>query len=593
MDELYVIIPLLAAAATAFALSDRQKAAAYIKHVSLAASIITLAMVVLIALGPHQYSSFAWFTAGSFQFSIATATYPINIVLLLLVGIITPFIFFYSYGFMPVPSEQSRFYLLMNIFAASMLLFAMSYSFITLFIAWSLLGITSYLLIGFWYKKDKTGTAARKAISTIIIGDILMLAAIIIIFVKYGTLLFSSILAQGPSPLLTLALVLIAVAAFTKSAQFPFNEWLADAMEGPTPVSAFLHSSTMVKAGVFLIAVLLPLYASSGLLYLFIAFGAATALLGALNALSEHHIKRILAYSTTEDMGFMFIALGFGSLLAAMLLFVVQAFYKALLFMSAGSIMNANNTENLHESYNLQRNKLLFISTAIGVASIAGVFPFSGFFGKVLVDQSVSNFYVYVFLAAVEFISVLYILRWMFVPMHKAAQDLGATVNIGYKTLPKSMLASTASLAALVLAVGAAFYYLPSYLGLHAGASINLYSALAESAIIAVAFAVAYPAFYTEKLPKAFYSESASRAIYTSRYVNSSYSAISRAFLALGAAFISIEDGVFYIFRSGADSFIMLGRLLKKLENGNVNLYMVVFVAGLLIISLVFYVVHA
>ncbi|MEM3227847.1 MAG: proton-conducting transporter membrane subunit [Candidatus Micrarchaeaceae archaeon] len=591
MLTLYVILPFIFAAAAALAMADRVRLSAYIKHISLAASIAALLIALSLALGPHTVSTFDWFSAGSFHFSIATATYPLNLVLLLLVAVITPFIFLYSYGFMPVPSEQSRYYFLMNIFAASMMLFAISYSFITLFIAWELLGITSYLLIGFWYKKEKPGPAARKAITTIIIGDVLMLAAIIMIFVKYGSLLFSAILSQGSSPILSLSLVLIAIAAFTKSAQFPFNEWIAGAMEGPTPVSAFLHSSTMVKAGVFMIAVLLPLYSESSLLYIFIAFGVVTALLGALNALSERHIKRILAYSTTEDLGLMFVALGFGSLLAAMMLFVVQAFYKALLLMSAGSIMSANKTDQLHESFNLQKNKLLLISTAIGVASIAGIFPLSGFFGKVLVDQTVSNIYVYVLLAGIEFISVLYIFRWFFVPMHKAAQDLGAEVNIGYRTLPKSMLLATALLAALVLLAGAAFYYLPRYLGVQA-ASISITVALVESLIIIAGFAIAYIAFYRERIPAPLRSEHASMAIYTARYVNSFYNSLSNYFLALGHAFYSIEDGVFYTFREGAESFILLGKLFKRLENGNANFYMAVFAIGLILIALAFYAVH-
>ncbi|MGC8622534.1 MAG: NADH-quinone oxidoreductase subunit L [Candidatus Micrarchaeia archaeon] len=587
----YALIPLLLSAAMALLLSESTKMSAYIRHISLAASLATLLIILVDLMGPHSYSTFTWFSLAGFSFQLAFATYPLNLMLLALVGIITPLIFFYSYGFMQVPSEQGRYYFLMSLFAASMLLFAMSYSFITLFIAWELLGITSYLLIGFWYKREKPGPAARKAITTIIIGDIMMLSALIILFIKYGSLLFSSILLEGPSPILSVSLALIALAAFTKSAQFPFNEWLADAMEGPTPVSAFLHSSTMVKAGVFLTAVLLPLYLEAHLLYLFIIFGMFTALLGALNALSEHHIKRILAYSTTEDMGLMFVALGFGSVLAAMVLFVVQAFYKALLFMSAGSIMTANKTEQLHESYNLQKNKVLFAATVIGVASIAGVFPFSGFFGKILVEQSISSVYAYIALVVIEFISVLYIFRWMFVPMHKAAQDLGAEVNIGYRTLPKSMLASGVIMAVFVIAAGASFYYLPAFFG-YKTASISLPDSLIESLIIAIGLLISYYAFYAEKLPSIFYNPSASHAIYTSTYVNRFYSAIARLFLAIGDALYYAEGFIYSIFRNGGESFLLFGKLLRKLENGNVSMYMLAFALGMIAIMIVFYTIN-
>ena len=586
MEALYVLLPLLIAALASLIAADREKASAYIKHISLAASLASLLLIMALFIGPHSVSTFTWFSAAGLNFTISTATYSLNLLLLLLVGIITPLIFYYSYGFMNVPSEQSRYYLLMDIFAASMMLFAISYSLITLFIAWELLGVTSYLLIGFWYKKERTARASRKAITTIILGDIAMLAAIIVLVSAYHTDLFSAILSQAPTGALYLSLALIAVAVFTKSAQFPFNEWLADAMEGPTPVSAFLHSSTMVKAGVFLIAVLLPLYSKAGMLWIFILFGAVTAALGALNAFSEHHIKRILAYSTTEDMGLMFIALGFGSVPAAMILFFAQAFYKAQLFMSAGSIMKANGTEQLYETHNLSYNKTLYLSTAVGAASLMGIFPLGGFFGKVLVDQSATNIYVYLALALIEFISVLYMMRWILVPNRKAAQNLGADINIGYQTLPRSMLYSGVIMAVLAIAVSASYIYLPAYIGSHAG--INLLSAAAESAIIAVGFIIAYAAFAKEVLPLPFYSESARRLIYSSMYTNWFYEKLALFFQMVGEVFALVDDGIYYLFRAGAESFVLLGRLMRKAENGNVNLYVAAFIIGFVLLALSF-----
>ncbi len=578
MDALYILLPSLIAALLAFLASDRERIAPYIRHVSLAASLIALLLIVAVFSNVQKVSTLTWFSVSGFSFTISAATYPLNMLLLLLIGIITPLIFYYSYGFINVPSEQSRFYALMNLFAASMLLFAVSYSLVTLFLSWTILGITSYMLIGFWYKKEKPARASRKAITTIIIGDVAMLSAIIILIGTYGSDLFSTILAQPLGTALYASLALIALAVFTKSAQFPFNEWLADAMEGPTPVSAYLHSSTMVKAGVLLIAVLLPLYSKAGLLWIFILFGTITAALGVLNALSEHHIKRILAYSTTEDIGLMFVALGFGSVLAAMMLFVVQAFYKSQLFMSAGSIMRANSTEDLYESHNLQYRKMLYVPTAIGAASIMGVFPLGGFFGKTLVEQSATIPYVYVTLALIEFLSVLYIMKWILIPSRRAAQNLGADINIGYQTLPRSMLYSGAFTAALAILVSVSYLYLPAYLG--SSANIKLTEAAIESAVIAAGFAIAYLAFHRNALPKAFYSERASRAIYNSVYTNWFYDKLALFFMLVGESFAYVEDGVYYLFRSGGDSFLLLGGLIRKIENGNVNLYIAAFVAG-------------
>ena len=300
MLALLVLVPLLVAAFLALAF---RKHGAAVKYTALAASLISLALIAYLYLnnGAGSTDIFQWFSVGGLAFNISITTLPLNMLLLLLVGIMTPLIFLYSIGFINTESQQARFYFEMCIFAAAMMLFAISASFITMFIAWEMLGITSYLLIGFWYWKEKPPAAARKAITIILTGDIMMLAAILTIGATLHSFEFSTLLALVSSPVVpvfAIVLILILFAAFTKSAQFPFHEWLPDAMEGPTPVSAFLHSSTMVKAGVFLIMVLYPIYAAAGLLPLILVFGLITTVLGVTNALAERHIKKILAYST-------------------------------------------------------------------------------------------------------------------------------------------------------------------------------------------------------------------------------------------------------------------------------------------------------
>ncbi len=286
MLPIFVFLPLIAGAFILLAPPFK-----WAKYIALISSLLSLLLIILVVLSPVSSYSILWFGVYHLNIYIAVATYTLNKILLMLVGIITPLIFFYSFGYMQVPSEQKRFYFEISLFAASMMLFAISSNFISLFIAWEFLGITSYLLIGFWRYNKKALSASRKAITTIIIGDLLLLIAIVGIYIQTGSFSFSAL---APfSKTIWIPLVLIAIAIFTKAAQFPFEEWLSDAMEGPTPVSAFLHSSTMVKAGVFLAMLLFPLYSAAGLLWVFLVFGIVTSIIAVTNAMSEYHIKRI------------------------------------------------------------------------------------------------------------------------------------------------------------------------------------------------------------------------------------------------------------------------------------------------------------
>ncbi len=240
MLAILIIVPLVAAAL--LALLMRKLNSRLVGYVALAASIITLLLIFGAYLNQPQIQSINWFSVGGYLLQISTVIAPLNMILLLIVGIMTPIIITYSIGFMHVRSEQSRYYFELCLFAAAMMLFAISADFVTMFIAWELLGITSYLLIGFWHHNYGAAGAARKAITTILIGDMMMLAAILIIWSTYGTFSFSVILQQAGfhSAAMSAALALIMLAAFTKSAQFPFHEWLPDAMKCRRP---YPHSS--------------------------------------------------------------------------------------------------------------------------------------------------------------------------------------------------------------------------------------------------------------------------------------------------------------------------------------------------------------
>ena len=581
-----VIVPLIVSAFIALLLRERGTP---IKYISLAASLISslmIAYIIFTNVSGGAVQSYPWFNAGFINFQISVATMPLNLLLLGILAVITPLIFLYSTGFMQLPSEQSRFYFEMCVFAAAMMLFAISANFITMFIAWEMLGITSYLLIGFWYWKEKVPGAARKAITTIIIGDILMLIAILLIGVSYNSFEFSTVLASSTvSPALYVSLVLILIAVFTKSAQFPFHEWLSDAMEGPTPVSGFLHSSTMVKAGVFLIAVLLPLYVKAGLLSVILVFGIISAALGASNALTERHVKKILAYSTIEDIGLMFIALGFGSVIAAMMLFLVQAFYKALLFMSAGTMMRANDErEDIYTINGMSTSKTFLIITLIGALSLAGIFPLSGFFGKGYVESSISNPLVYAIVLLIELATSIYIFRWVFLQSRRPYEQ-GNTIAMELKATPKSMLAAAAILAALVVIGSAAYIYLPGFLGSTQTAQIGIEQYITVNIIALLGLAVAYRVYRQgHRLHMASTNRALFSLLYNSPAVNKAYLYIAKGVSAIGSGLGRFDLGFDKVTYSAAGFTIGSGDSIKKVVDGQTNVYVFAFIVGVILL---------
>ena len=579
MLPVIVLVPVIIAAFLALATGSRRLTG----YVATIAAAVSFALSILLLYNHPLQSEIAWFSIGTYAVHLSFTIAPLNMLLLLIVSGIGTLICWYSIGYIEAPSQRGRFFFELLVFMAAMMLFAISANFVTMFIGWELLGVTSYLLIGFWHWKEKVPRAARKSITTIIIGDIAILMAMIILWSSYHTFNFSSILAAPYSSAITVSMSLVLIGVFTKSAQFPFHEWLADAMEGPTPVSAFLHSSTMVKAGVFLVAVLLPLFIKAGLAPVLIAIGVVTVVIGASNALTEHHIKRVLAYSTMEDLGLMFIALGFNALAAAMLLFLVQAFYKAALFMGAGSIMRANEDDTeIFNSYGSGANRMLFASNAIAAISLAGIFPLSGFFGKFAVESAVS-IPVYIILLVIDVASSAYIFRWLFIPMRKPEHI--SLSKARYSGIPLSMLVPQAILAVAVIAGGYAFIALPGYLSLHP-LSLNVIGAVLESIMVAAGFAAAYLVY--RKNPERIPYTRLHKLAFNNPYTNSAYSAIARAFYAVGYAISGLNTFIDDIFEDAGEAFKYFGSAGRRIANGQLRLYALVFALGLIALFVIF-----
>ncbi|MEO8665636.1 MAG: NADH-quinone oxidoreductase subunit L [Ignavibacteria bacterium] len=331
-----------------------------------------------------------WITSGSFSVNYAYFIDPLSISLVLIVTGVGALIHFYSIGYMHNDPGFAKFFAFLNLFIFAMLNLVLADNFLLLFLGWEGVGLCSYFLIGFWYEKKFTGEAAKKAFVVNRIGDFGFMLAMFYIFTNFNTLEISKFLEGigghpvGDALLLTIALLLF-LGATGKSAQIPLFVWLPDAMAGPTPVSALIHAATMVTAGVYLIARTSLLYAMSPFAEMLIFYiGVLTAVIAATIALKQNDIKKILAYSTISQLGFMFIALGTGVYWVAIFHLITHAFFKALLFLGSGSVIHG-----MHEEQDItkmgglkSKMKITFITFFIGSLAIAGIPPLSGFFSK-------------------------------------------------------------------------------------------------------------------------------------------------------------------------------------------------------------------
>ncbi len=333
---------------------------------------------------------FDWANIGSLQVPVDLRWDPLSASMALMVTGVGFLIHVYSHGYMHDDPRYPRFFAYLNLFVFSMLLLVLADNLVLLYAGWELVGACSYLLIGFWFERPAAATAAKKAFITTRVGDTGMLIGIFVIFSAVGSLQISDVnraAAEGGIAHSTavIAALLLFAGAVGKSAQLPLYVWLPDAMEGPTPVSALIHAATMVTAGVYLVVRFNPLYHYAEAAGTVVAVvGVATALYAAILAMAEDDIKRVLAYSTISQLGFMFLAAGVGATGAAMFHLITHAFFKALLFLAAGSVMHALGGETALDRMGGLRKAIpkTFVVMAVGWAAITGIVPFSGFFSK-------------------------------------------------------------------------------------------------------------------------------------------------------------------------------------------------------------------
>src|SRR5689334_4579964 len=302
----------------------------------------------------YEVQLFTWIPAGNFVVEVGFVVDALTACLLIVVTTIGFLVHVYSLGYMAHDPGRWRFFAYLNLFMFSMLLLVLASNFLVVFVAWELVGLCSYLLIGFWYRKRSAALAAKKAFIVNRVGDVGFALGIMLIFVTLGTLDIREVIDRIGSvePLtVTIIALLIFAGAMGKSAQFPLHVWLPDAMEGPTPVSALIHAATMVNAGVYLVARTNPIYANApGALIVVGSIGIFTAILAASIAMTQTDIKRVLAYSTLSQLGYMFAALGVGAFTAAIFHLMAHGFFKGLLFLGSGSVIHA-----VHEEQDMRR----------------------------------------------------------------------------------------------------------------------------------------------------------------------------------------------------------------------------------------------
>ncbi|MBI4662807.1 MAG: NADH-quinone oxidoreductase subunit L [Verrucomicrobia bacterium] len=389
-----LFLPMLAAAGiTLFTLKSRDQSARLSIGAIVLGFVLSVFFIAVNGWGPLKMESVAsWLEVGPLQVDFGLRLDPLSLLMLLIVTGVGGAIHIYSYGYMHDDPGAPRYFAGLSLFTFSMLGIVLANNFLQMFIFWELVGLSSYLLIGFWFERPSAADASKKAFLTNRLGDFGFLLGILLIWDTFGALNFSAIqveLIRNPQALGALATVvglLVFCGAMGKSAQFPLHVWLPDAMEGPTPVSALIHAATMVAAGVYMLCRVFFLLDASGsnALEVIAWIGGITALLAALIAVQQNDIKRILAYSTLSQLGYMVLAVGVASPTPAMYHLTTHAFFKALLFLGAGSVIHALHHEQDIWKMGALKNKMpvTFWTFLLATLALCGVPPLSGFFSK-------------------------------------------------------------------------------------------------------------------------------------------------------------------------------------------------------------------
>jgi len=421
---------------------------------------------------PIEVKLFDWISYENINIPFSFYVDQLSAIMLLVVTGVGSLIHVYSIGYMHDDAGYNRFFAYMNLFVFSMLLLVLGENYLVMFIGWEGVGLCSYLLIGFWFKNTEYNMAAKKAFIMNRIGDLGFLLGMFLILQTFGSLSYSEVFPKaavftGSNTTILIITLLLFVGAMGKSAQIPLYTWLPDAMAGPTPVSALIHAATMVTAGVYMVARSNILYALAPESLSFIAvIGVSTALFAATIAIYQNDIKKVLAYSTVSQLGYMFLALGVGAFTGAVFHLVTHAFFKALLFLGAGSVIHAlHGEQDIRKMGGLKSNlKQTFLVFIIATIAISGLPPFSGFFSKdeILAHAFSANKLLWILGIIGALMTAFYMFRLLYLTFYGSFRGTAEQKHHLHES-PKVMMIPLMVLAVLSLLGG--FIGVPEFLG--------------------------------------------------------------------------------------------------------------------------------
>jgi NADH-quinone oxidoreductase subunit L len=562
--------------------------------------------------------SVPWMIISSLHLNIGILIDPLSINMIVLVTFISLLVQIYSLGYMKNDPRFSVYFSYLSLFTASMLGLVLSNNYLQLFIFWELVGLCSYLLIGFWYFKPSAATACKKAFVVNRIGDFGFLMGIITLGLTFHAFDFQAVHQKialglnngvGSTAAITLIALLLFCGAVGKSAQFPLHVWLPDAMEGPTPISALIHAATMVAAGVFMIARTYQVFSASTVAMTTVAYvGGFTAIFAATIALTQDDIKRILAYSTLSQLGYMVLALGVGGYTAGMFHLTSHAFFKALLFLGAGSVIHSMETNDIWKMGGLlKKMKVTGITFLIAALSISGIPPFSGFWSKDEIFDAIQSSHVQghqillgiaIFTA---FLTSLYMFRLFFVVfLGNGHHEEDSHENHAIHESPWTMLVPMIILAFMSIFFGMinaphlGLYSKFIYYGSHPQKAPFSIKMVLISSLVATSGIILASLFYWQKVFSAKAVANAISPIYTllknKYYIDEFYSFLAKYFVFGLAALCAWFDK--YVVDGGmvdgsGKLICAFGRGLRKIETGKIQNYALVIFGAIAVIYLI------
>jgi NADH-quinone oxidoreductase subunit L len=593
---LILFLPLAAAAAITLFFQRNGRLSAAISVGAVAVSFVLSAILLAKFLGGHvPEMSLTWLQTGRLNIEFGMRVDLLSVLMLLVVCGVGAAIHIYSIGYMHGDPGFARFFASMSLFTFSMLGIVLSNNFFQMFVFWELVGMCSYLLIGFWYQRASAADAAKKAFLANRVGDFGFFAGILLAWAVAGTLNFAELqdkLAQHPDlfgSAATVAGLLIFCGAVGKSAQFPLHVWLPDAMEGPTPVSALIHAATMVAAGVYMLCRVFFIFGGTSL-EVIAWIGGITALLSALIAVQQDDIKRILAYSTLSQLGYMVMAVGFNAPAAAMYHLTTHAFFKALLFLGAGSVIHALSQEqNIWRMGRLREKMPVTHWTFLaGTLALCGLWPLSGFFSKdaILGAAWACNRPLFFLGAFVAFLTTFYMFRLFFVVfLGKAKSELPehAHESPAVMTYPLVFLAA-ASVAGGFFGIEG--FITPQFTHETAPAPLEIRAVVIGLAAFALGLWAAYASYAgatSDPLPAKM--PGTCRVLRNKFYFDEFYAVLIELFQDRPARVVNIGDaGIRLLVRLAHGTTEWTGRVLRLFQTGNLQTYSLLTAFGMALV---------